>query len=36
MQNKGDIERREDKHYKVPIINWAYTPLYAHFLKHRR
>lgn len=29
--NKGDF-----KNYKVPIINWAVTPVYAYFIKHKK
>lgn len=27
---------RDEKSYKVPIINWALTPVYAYFLEHRQ
>lgn len=27
---------RDEKHYKVPVINWALTPVYAYFLEHRQ
>ena len=27
---------RDEKNYKVPIINWAHSPLYEYFIGHRK